>query len=185
MQKKESQLHSRGGWERLCITFRLNNSLFTHIILIHPAGKCSGQHLLSPGERVSEIIKCTQSNLLYFLSHRGKKKLLWTEECRLGSCPITSHAVFLTNTTVAGHTHTHTHKASYFSLISMPTFSSFVDHQHQKNVFKRMINPGISPATQWLRLHASAAVIVGSILDQGTMIQHATGRGQKFKKKKR
>ena len=116
---------------------------------------------------------------------QGEKKLLWTEECRLGSCPITSHAVFLTNTTVAGHTHTHTHKASYFSLISMPTFSSFVDHQHQKNVFKRMINPGISPATQWLRLHASAAVIVGSILDQGTMIQHATGRGQKFKKKKR
>ena len=48
-----------------------------------------------------------------------------------------------------------------------------------------MINPGISPATQWLRLHASVAVIVGSILDQGTMIQHATGRGQKFKKKKK
>ena len=118
MQKKESQLHSRGGWERLCITFRLNNSLFTHIILIHPAGKCSGQHLLSPGERVSEIIKCTQSNLLYFLSHRGKKKLLWTEECRLGSCPITSHAVFLTNTTVSGHTHTHTH-------IKHPIFLSF------------------------------------------------------------
>ena len=48
-----------------------------------------------------------------------------------------------------------------------------------------MINPGTSPATQWLRLHAAAAVIVGSIPGQGTMIQHATGRGQKVKKKKR
>ena len=48
-----------------------------HIILIHPAGECSGQHLLSPGERVSEITKCAQSNLLYFLSHRKKKKKIY------------------------------------------------------------------------------------------------------------
>ena len=48
-----------------------------------------------------------------------------------------------------------------------------------------MINPGTSPATQWLRLHASAAVIVCSIPGQGTMIQHATGHGQKVKKKKK
>ena len=117
MQKKESQLHSLGGWERLCITFRLNNSLFMHIILIHPAGECSGQHLLSPGERVSEITKCAQSNLLYFLSHRKKKKkLLWTEECRPGSCPVISHAVFLTNATVSEHTH---------SRIKHPIFLSF------------------------------------------------------------
>ena len=47
-----------------------------------------------------------------------------------------------------------------------------------------MINQGTSPATQWLRLHASAAVILGSIPGQGTMIQHATWRGQKVKKKK-
>ena len=48
-----------------------------------------------------------------------------------------------------------------------------------------MISQGSSPATQWLRLHASAAVIVGSVPGQGTVIQHATWHGQKIKKKEK
>lgn len=66
----------------------------------------------------------------------------------------------------------------------MRTILCFVSKK--KNQFHFLVikgAPGISPAVQWLRLHASNAGFVGSIPGGGTKIPHIMWPRQKIKNK--
>lgn len=129
--------------------------LFSHIILIHPAGKCSGQHLLSLGERVSEITKCTKAISCNFLSY--KEKFTVDRGMQTGFPPSYIPTVFLLNT-MAGHAYTYS--ILFFSHLNAYIFLFCWSSASEKKVFKKDDNQDYNPI---VRLHASAAVIMGSI----------------------
>lgn len=109
--EKQSELHpAEAGKDSVSLSgFTI---LSTPIISMHPTEKCSGQHLLSPGESVSEIAKCRKSISCTFILKNIKSP--WREEFRLGSCPVTSNAIFLPAAIKAWHPHRHK-ESSVFS----------------------------------------------------------------------